>query len=215
MAVKRIKERSGIIVTERVHCSLSDTPQKEFDKALTQTLQDIGLEQVLKGLEEKAKGILIESGLMTKSGKWKKVSPERLDNMTTREQDAESVILRIESVRECVTKGDAPWAAWNAILAANAAWRAEIRPIEPHVMKHVKVVRGASKGGKETKKRVDARHAEWRKAADNIWKEHPDYSRWKVAGEIAKNIQKEAIADRKQRYYSKKAIYRVIKKFTP
>lgn len=171
MAIKKEKFRSGVIVTERITCNLKDSTPEELAEAIKMSLQNIGLEPVLKDFEKKAKEILIAGGHMTRAGSWRKnISLKKMATMSLKERDAQDVILRLQAVREHVEKNNAEWAAWNAVLMTNAAWRAEIRPFEGAMLFRGHLDMAGERGRDQTRRRKPE-WQKWQAEADKIRKE--------------------------------------------
>jgi hypothetical protein len=125
-SIEKENVRLEVFASERITCDLQDTTPENFFATLKNYLKNIGLKPLLDGIEEQAKAILISGGYMLSSGQWKKVGLKKLNSMTALEKDAEMVILKIQDVKNCIAQCDAENAALNAIIMANAAFRAKI-----------------------------------------------------------------------------------------
>jgi len=97
--------------------------------------------------------------------------------MPPRVQDIKTFLSRASTVRDKVQDGAAEWAAWNAFLAAQAAMRAEIRPLEKDIETEHGQQISRSLGGKNKaeaqRKKLAKRNKAWQRRAQELRNGNP------------------------------------------
>lgn len=117
------------------------------------------------------------------------------------------MLTNFREVRIYIGMNDAAGAALSMAYGIRSAMLARIRPVEPFIDKGKAMIRGASLGGIAKKKIDDVRHEKWQADADAIWRKHPSYKTWRVAGMLAERYAQSRGLRAKQ-----DSISRVIKK---
>jgi hypothetical protein len=135
---------------------------------------------MIRGYENEAREILKAGGYpLTVKELVKTPQKER------RIRDIMNMLTHFREVRIYIGMNDAAGAALSMAYGIRSAMLARIRPVEPFIDKGKAMIRGASLGGITKKKKDDARHETWQAEADAIWRKHPSYKKWRVAGMLA------------------------------
>jgi len=211
MSIKKETIKDGIFQKERLSAaSIKDTPQKELEAGLVQTLIEAGRrntsEYIFETLELQAQTILEKPKSMVRNRKIREAEDRR-------RRDAKEILQQVDFLRTLTNRKETnpDFLLLKFFYLGALAQRALIRPLEPDVFRGQKILASSSDGGNakagKTHESLEDRNLQWQADAKEIWNKRPSCSRWRVAGMLEEKYHNTPILKAKR-----DTIYRIIKK---